>query len=60
MSRQPDVSVLETQPPRFTPREVAEIAARVFGVHGTARDLGSERDATFLIGEAVLKISNSG
>jgi Ser/Thr protein kinase RdoA (MazF antagonist) len=37
-----------------------EIAAQVFGVQGTARDLGSERDATFLIGEAVLKISNSG
>ena len=36
----------------------------MFGVHGTARDLGSERDATFLIedggSDAVLKISNSG
>ncbi|HKC22602.1 MAG TPA: aminotransferase class III-fold pyridoxal phosphate-dependent enzyme, partial [Gaiellaceae bacterium] len=36
----------------------------MFGVHGTARDLGSERDGTFLIedggSDAVLKISNSG
>jgi 4-aminobutyrate aminotransferase-like enzyme/Ser/Thr protein kinase RdoA (MazF antagonist) len=64
VSPQPDLSVLETQPPRFTPDEVAEIAAQVFGVHGSARDLGSERDATFLIedgaSDAVLKISNSG
>jgi 4-aminobutyrate aminotransferase-like enzyme/Ser/Thr protein kinase RdoA (MazF antagonist) len=58
------MSVLETQPPRFTANEVAGIAADVFGVRGTARDLGSERDATFLIEDggrdAVLKISNSG
>jgi 4-aminobutyrate aminotransferase-like enzyme/Ser/Thr protein kinase RdoA (MazF antagonist) len=58
------VSVLETRPPRFTPEEVAGIAARMFGIEGTAVDLGSERDQTFLIernGEgAVLKISNSG
>jgi 4-aminobutyrate aminotransferase-like enzyme/Ser/Thr protein kinase RdoA (MazF antagonist) len=58
------MSVLETQPPRFAPEEVARIAADVFGVEGTARDLGSERDATFLIdGEgagAILKISNLG
>jgi 4-aminobutyrate aminotransferase-like enzyme/Ser/Thr protein kinase RdoA (MazF antagonist) len=64
MSRQPDLSVLETQPPRFTPQEVEKVAAAVFGVHGAARDLGSERDATFLIedggADAVLKISNSG
>jgi 4-aminobutyrate aminotransferase-like enzyme/Ser/Thr protein kinase RdoA (MazF antagonist) len=58
------MSVLETQPPRFTADEVAGIAADVFGIRGTARDLGSERDATFLIedggADAVLKISNSG
>jgi 4-aminobutyrate aminotransferase-like enzyme/Ser/Thr protein kinase RdoA (MazF antagonist) len=58
------LSVLETQPPRFTPEEVAEIVAGVFGVRGSARDLGSERDATFLIegdgSDAVVKISNSG
>jgi 4-aminobutyrate aminotransferase-like enzyme/Ser/Thr protein kinase RdoA (MazF antagonist) len=58
------VSVLETTPPRFTPEEAAGIASEVFGLEGTARDLGSERDQTFLIengGEgAILKISNSG
>jgi 4-aminobutyrate aminotransferase-like enzyme/Ser/Thr protein kinase RdoA (MazF antagonist) len=58
------MSVLETQPPRFAPEEVVHIADEVFGVHGTAIDLGSERDGTFLIdggdGGAVLKISNLG
>src|SRR3954467_2523302 len=56
------VSVLEAQPPRFDADEVARIAAEVFGIRGTATDLGSERDATFLIDDggagAVLKISN--
>jgi len=55
---------LETQPPRFTSEEVAHIADEMFGVKGEATDLGSERDATFLIdggdGGAVLKISNLG
>ncbi len=58
------MSVLETQPPRFSPEEVAHIAAEVFGVEGTATDLGSERDGTFLIDDggagAVIKISNLG
>jgi 4-aminobutyrate aminotransferase-like enzyme/Ser/Thr protein kinase RdoA (MazF antagonist) len=58
------MSVLETQPPRFTPEEVARIAAEVFGLEGTASDLGSERDETFLIDDggagAVIKISNLG
>jgi 4-aminobutyrate aminotransferase-like enzyme/Ser/Thr protein kinase RdoA (MazF antagonist) len=58
------MSVLETQPPRFTPEEVARIAAELFGVEGTASDLGSERDETFLIDDggpgAVIKISNLG
>jgi 4-aminobutyrate aminotransferase-like enzyme/Ser/Thr protein kinase RdoA (MazF antagonist) len=58
------LSVLETQPPRFTTDEVARIAHEVFGVEGTATDLGSERDATFLIDDgaagAILKISNLG
>jgi 4-aminobutyrate aminotransferase-like enzyme/Ser/Thr protein kinase RdoA (MazF antagonist) len=58
------MSVLETQPPCFTPEEVARIAAAVFGVEGTASDLGSERDETFLIDDggpgAVIKISNLG
>ena len=58
------MSVLETQPPRFTSDEVALIADEVFGVKGRAVDLGSERDATYLIDDgadgAVLKISNLG
>jgi 4-aminobutyrate aminotransferase-like enzyme/Ser/Thr protein kinase RdoA (MazF antagonist) len=58
------LSVLETQPPRFTSDEVALIAAEVFGVKGRPVDLGSERDATYLIDDgadgAVLKISNLG
>jgi 4-aminobutyrate aminotransferase-like enzyme/Ser/Thr protein kinase RdoA (MazF antagonist) len=58
------MSVLETQPPRFTADEVARIAEQLFGVRGTATDLGSERDATYLIDDggngAVLKISNLG
>ena len=58
------MSVLESQPPRFSPEDVARIAAEVFGVEGTATDLGSERDGTFLIDDggagAVLKISNLG
>src|SRR5436190_4330472 len=58
------MSVLETQPPQFSPEQVAQIATEVFGLHGIATDLGSERDATFLIedgaGGAVLKISNLG
>jgi 4-aminobutyrate aminotransferase-like enzyme len=56
-------SVLEAPPPRFSPDEVARIAAELFDVSGTASDLGSERDQTFLIddgrgGGGVLKISN--
>jgi Ser/Thr protein kinase RdoA (MazF antagonist) len=59
------VSVLEAEPPRFSPDEAAELAARLFGVTGTATPLGSERDQAFLIddgngGGGVLKISNSG
>jgi 4-aminobutyrate aminotransferase-like enzyme/Ser/Thr protein kinase RdoA (MazF antagonist) len=55
-------SVLEAPPPRFTAEEIAEIAAELFGLHGQASDLGSERDQTFLIDDGaaggVLKISN--
>jgi 4-aminobutyrate aminotransferase-like enzyme/Ser/Thr protein kinase RdoA (MazF antagonist) len=58
------VSVLETRPPHFSAGEAASIAAEMFGVEGTAVDLGSERDQTFLIDDggdgAVLKISNAG
>jgi 4-aminobutyrate aminotransferase-like enzyme len=59
------VNVLEAPPPRFAADEVAKIAARLFGVEGTATSLGSERDQTFLIddgagGVGVIKISNLG
>jgi 4-aminobutyrate aminotransferase-like enzyme/Ser/Thr protein kinase RdoA (MazF antagonist) len=54
------LNVLETSPPRFTPEEVAAIAAELFGLQGEARDLGSERDQTFMVGDGVLKISNTG
>ena len=57
-------SVLETAPPTFTADEAAQIAAELFGVAGTATNLGSERDQTFLIDDGgaggVLKISNLG
>ena len=57
-------SVLEAPPPRFSAEEIATIATELFGLHGPARDLGSERDQTFLIddgaGSGVLKISNLG
>jgi Ser/Thr protein kinase RdoA (MazF antagonist) len=57
-------SVLEASPPRFSPEEVAQIAADLFGLNGVATDLGSERDQTFLIdgpaGSGVVKISNRG
>ena len=57
-------SVLDSTPPRFSAEEVAQIAAELFGVHGTASDLGSERDQAFLLDDGgaggVLKISNSG
>jgi 4-aminobutyrate aminotransferase-like enzyme len=58
------LSVLEAPPPRFSAEEVATIAADLFDLHGTATDLGSERDQTFLVddggGGGVLKISNLG
>jgi 4-aminobutyrate aminotransferase-like enzyme/Ser/Thr protein kinase RdoA (MazF antagonist) len=59
------MNVLEAPPPRFAADKVAEIAAELFGVAGTALDLGSERDQTFLIddgggGGGVIKISNLG
>src|SRR5262245_1840327 len=60
MARTQSLSVLEASPPRFTPEEVAAIAAELFGVEGEARDLGSERDQTFLVGDGILKISNTG
>src|SRR5256886_2201312 len=57
-------SVRGAPPPRFSPDEVATIAAALFGLEGRATDLGSERDQTFLIDDGgaggVLKISNLG
>ncbi|HET7353887.1 MAG TPA: aminotransferase class III-fold pyridoxal phosphate-dependent enzyme [Gaiellaceae bacterium] len=57
-------SVLDSSPPRFTADEAAGIAADLFGLRGSASNLGSERDQAFLLenGEfdGVLKISNSG
>ena len=57
-------SVLESTPPRFTAAEATRIAAEVFGVHGSASELGSERDQAFLLEDGgsggILKISNSG
>jgi 4-aminobutyrate aminotransferase-like enzyme/Ser/Thr protein kinase RdoA (MazF antagonist) len=52
-------SVLESTPPRFSADAVARIAAELFGVEGEARDLGSERDQAFLVGDAVVKIANA-
>jgi 4-aminobutyrate aminotransferase-like enzyme/Ser/Thr protein kinase RdoA (MazF antagonist) len=51
-------SVLESVPPRFTPGDAARIAQQLFGLHGTASALGSERDQAFLLEAGVLKISN--
>ena len=53
-----EASVLEAPPPRFSAKEVERIAAELYGLDGEARDLGSERDQTFLVGDTVLKISN--
>jgi 4-aminobutyrate aminotransferase-like enzyme/Ser/Thr protein kinase RdoA (MazF antagonist) len=56
--------VLTAAPPRFAPADAEAVAARVFGVEGTASELGSERDQNFHIEAAnrsyTLKISNSG
>ena len=52
-------SVLRSAPPRFTTEEAAQIATELFGVHGTASALGSERDQAFLLESGVLKISNA-
>src|SRR5215813_9048528 len=58
-------AVLQAPPPRFTPDEACKIAAEAFGIVATsARNLGSERDQTFLLLDAegvrlaVLKVSN--
>src|SRR5438034_10428965 len=43
------LGVLEASPPRFSPAEISRLAADRFGLSGDARDLGSERDQTFLV-----------
>ena len=57
-------SVLESRPPRFSDDDVVRIAAELFGLEGTATNLGSERDQTFLVEGAadagVVKVSNLG
>jgi 4-aminobutyrate aminotransferase-like enzyme/Ser/Thr protein kinase RdoA (MazF antagonist) len=66
-ARQPSVidAVLQAQPPQFTDEQAARIGADTFGFAAAgARNLGSERDQTFMLldaagqGLAVLKVSN--
>ena len=47
--------------PRLTTADAVEIGATLFGVRAsTARDLGSERDRTFMLDDvAILKVSNA-
>jgi 4-aminobutyrate aminotransferase-like enzyme/Ser/Thr protein kinase RdoA (MazF antagonist) len=60
----PSQSVLEAPPPRFSAGEASRVAVDLFELAGTAEELGSERDQTFLIDDGgdggVLKISNLG
>jgi len=58
-------AVLQSQPPRFSTAEACAIAQQTYGIAATdARNLGSERDQTFMLldpagaGLAVLKVSN--
>ncbi len=58
-------AVLLSQPPAFSTEQAVEIGAATFGIRSAAaRNLGSERDQTFLLldaagtGQAVLKVSN--
>jgi 4-aminobutyrate aminotransferase-like enzyme/Ser/Thr protein kinase RdoA (MazF antagonist) len=55
--------VLSTPPPTLTPAQAESLAREHWGLDGTARPLGSERDQNFLIdapgGRFVLKIANA-
>ncbi|MCW2963842.1 MAG: hypothetical protein JWO17_1094 [Actinomycetia bacterium] len=55
-------SVLDSTPPSFSTDDVARIAAELFAIEGTATNLGSERDQTFLVegrtDAGVVKLSN--
>ncbi len=58
-------AVLSAEPPKFSEADAARIALEVFGTHGTALSLRSERDQNFHLKladgeEWVLKISNTG
>ncbi len=60
-----DGDVLRGEPPAFDAEAASALAARVFGLDGTASALGSERDQGFMITgpdgpRGVLKISNAG
>ena len=54
-------SVLSGATPQVSPQDAVAIGASLFGVEAdSARDLGSERDRTFLLGDAwILKVSNA-
>jgi 4-aminobutyrate aminotransferase-like enzyme/aminoglycoside phosphotransferase (APT) family kinase protein len=56
------LGVLDASPPSFSAVEIAAIAADLYDLNGDARDLGSERDQTFLVegadGAGILKVSN--
>ena len=56
--------VLHTDPPALTVERAQEIARTLFGVHGTATPLVSERDQNFRLTDAdggawILKVSNA-
>ena len=54
------VATLVSKAPRFGEAEAARVAAELYGIHGTAAALPSERDQNFRIGEEhVLKIANA-
>jgi 4-aminobutyrate aminotransferase-like enzyme/Ser/Thr protein kinase RdoA (MazF antagonist) len=52
-------SVLEAEPPRFSEEQAATLARELFGLEGEVRNLGSERDQAFLVGDGVVKIANA-
>lgn len=58
----PTDSVLSAARPAFSSAEAQALAREVFGLHGVAREVDSERDQAFLLDgdrPAVLKISNA-
>jgi len=63
ISESPQLDPLVEPPPSVATEEAEEIAARVFGIEGTATPLESERDANFRLEAAdaahVLKVYNA-